>query len=87
MLLGCFAAGGFHVKQLDVTDDTSVHKCISDTIKDHGRLDCLINNAGFGTQQNVEQACVSFASWQPFTLPCMTAMYNKATWQLWFKVR
>ena len=54
---GCFAASGFHVKQLDVTDSTSVHKCIADTIKEHGRLDSLINNAGFGTQQNVEQVC------------------------------
>ena len=51
-----------------MTDDASVHKCIAETIKEHGRLDCLINNAGFGTQQNVEQVCT-------MTRAC-TALYD-----------
>ena len=56
-----------------MTDDASVQKCIADTIKEHGRLDCLINNAGFGTQQNVEQACNCCIS----TLGC-TLVYHHA---------
>lgn len=49
------AAGNFHVKQLDVTDEASVKKCVADTIEEFGRLDVLVNNAGFGTRKNVEQ--------------------------------
>ena len=56
------AAGNFHVKQLDVTDEASVKKCVADTIEEHGRLDVLINNAGYGTRKNAEQARVSSLS-------------------------
>ena len=59
---GCSAAGNFHVKQLDVTDDASIQKCIADTIKEHGRLDVLVNNAGYGTEKNVEQVVALHSS-------------------------
>jgi NAD(P)-dependent dehydrogenase (short-subunit alcohol dehydrogenase family) len=34
--------------QLDVTDDTSVRACVSEVLKQAGRIDVLVNNAGFG---------------------------------------
>ena len=36
-----------------------MRKCIAETIKEFGRLDVLVNNAGFGTRKNVEQVCAS----------------------------
>ena len=36
----------FDVKQLDVTDNASVKKAVEEVIKENGRLDVLINNAG-----------------------------------------
>ncbi|MEV6101435.1 SDR family oxidoreductase [Nocardia sp. NPDC051981] len=36
------------VRQLDVTDPASVHRCVSGIVDDHGHLDALINNAGAG---------------------------------------
>ena len=35
------------VIQLDVTDDTSVHEAIQQVIKREGRIDLLVNNAGY----------------------------------------
>ncbi len=35
-----------HVIELDVTDGTSVEKAVADIIKDAGRIDVLVNNAG-----------------------------------------
>jgi NAD(P)-dependent dehydrogenase (short-subunit alcohol dehydrogenase family) len=34
--------------QLDVTDYTQVHKAIADTVAHFGKIDVLVNNAGFG---------------------------------------
>ena len=65
------AAGDFHVKQLDVTSEASVKKCVADTIKEHGRLDVLINNAGFGTRKNVEQV-------RDISLSCKTPRQSRS---------
>ena len=49
------------MKELDVTNDPSVHTCVAETIKEHGCIDVLVNNAGFGARKNTEQvlqACV-----------------------------
>ncbi|EIE25565.1 NAD(P)-binding protein [Coccomyxa subellipsoidea C-169] len=45
----------FDVKKLDVTDDALVKDVVESVIKEHGKLDVLINNAGFGTRLTVEQ--------------------------------
>lgn len=34
--------------EMDVTDESSVNACVSDVVAKAGRLDVLINNAGFG---------------------------------------
>ena len=37
-----------HIKQLDVTDDTSVKNAIEAISSETGRIDILVNNAGYG---------------------------------------
>lgn len=39
---------GIHVISLDVTDDASVRNCVDTVIAEQGRIDILINNAGYG---------------------------------------
>ncbi len=38
----------FTMLALDVTDDASVEAAVSEVIRAHGRIDLLVNNAGFG---------------------------------------
>lgn len=42
------------IRQLDVTDDESVRRCVSEVVADYGRLDALVNNAGAGHLGTVE---------------------------------
>lgn len=42
------AARSLHVYQMDVTDPASVKNAVLDVIRQHGTIDVLINNAGFG---------------------------------------
>jgi NAD(P)-dependent dehydrogenase (short-subunit alcohol dehydrogenase family) len=37
-----------HVLEMDVTSDSSVETCISEVLRQAGRIDVLVNNAGFG---------------------------------------
>ena len=39
---------GVHVLQLDVTDETSMNRCVEAVIQAEGKIDVLINNAGYG---------------------------------------
>jgi len=42
--------------ELDVTKKDTIDRCISQIIEDHGRIDVLINNAGYGYMSLVEFA-------------------------------
>ena len=42
------------IKQLDVTDAASIQSALADTVRDHGRLDALVNNAGAGHVGTIE---------------------------------
>jgi NAD(P)-dependent dehydrogenase (short-subunit alcohol dehydrogenase family) len=37
-----------HVLELDVTSDSSVERCFKEALRQAGRVDVLVNNAGFG---------------------------------------
>jgi NAD(P)-dependent dehydrogenase (short-subunit alcohol dehydrogenase family) len=47
-------------KQLDVTDQTTVDRLISDIDSDYGRLDILVNNAGIVTDVGTTSATADF---------------------------
>jgi NAD(P)-dependent dehydrogenase (short-subunit alcohol dehydrogenase family) len=38
---------GCDISTLDVTDDGDVERVVSRIVDDHGRIDCLVNNAGY----------------------------------------
>lgn len=50
---------GIVMLPLDVTDDASVERCVDEIIRREGRLDILINNAGFGIAGAVEETDIS----------------------------
>lgn len=51
-------AGSITMLPLDVTDNTSVDKCVDEIIRREGKIDILINNAGFGIAGAVEETDV-----------------------------
>lgn len=46
------------VKRLDVIDAASVHTCLEEVLKEYGRLDAVVNNAGAGHVGTIEQGSV-----------------------------
>lgn len=56
----------FQMLKLDVTDDTSVEAAVNELLKREGRIDVLVNNAGFGVapaaaeESSIEQAKAIF---------------------------
>ncbi len=48
------------VRQLDVTDEASITQCMRATVAAHGRLDVVVNNAGYaGSAPTIEQCEMS----------------------------
>lgn len=45
---------GINILRLDVTDTTSIANCVEQILKTEGRIDALVNNAGFGLYGSVE---------------------------------
>lgn len=58
------ASLGARVLQMDVTDEDSMVKGVDEIIKAEGRIDILINNAGFGSYGAVEDVPIEDARYQ-----------------------
>ncbi|HKB71384.1 MAG TPA: SDR family oxidoreductase [Thermoanaerobaculia bacterium] len=50
---------GIETLALDVTDSRAIHRAVSDAIARAGRIDVLVNNAGFGQMGTVEDIAVA----------------------------
>ncbi|QBO35211.1 SDR family NAD(P)-dependent oxidoreductase [Periweissella cryptocerci] len=58
------AAAGIHVQALDVTDEASTQAIVNRVIADQGRIDVLINNAGYGEYGALEEVTMAKAKAQ-----------------------
>ncbi len=55
---------GIEVIELDVTDDQSMQNCVNTILQKEGRIDVLVNNAGYGSYGAVEDVPIEEAKRQ-----------------------
>ena len=55
------AEAGASIHNLDVTEDESMTKLVNEIIEKEGRIDALVNNAGFGVYGSVEDVTIDEA--------------------------
>ncbi|MFH0733344.1 MAG: oxidoreductase [bacterium] len=55
---------GIKILKMDVTDDTAMVNGVQQIITDEGRLDVLVNNAGYGSYGALEDVPISEAKYQ-----------------------
>lgn len=55
---------GISIIPLDITNDTSIVECVNTILKREGRIDILINNAGYGSLGAIEDVSIEEAKHQ-----------------------
>jgi NAD(P)-dependent dehydrogenase (short-subunit alcohol dehydrogenase family) len=58
----CGMLSGFDCRPFDATDTSSVHDLIEDVVRTHGRIDGLVNAAGFNRHQAIDE--LEDSTWQ-----------------------